>query len=125
MKALLLVLLLLLPTTLWAQGSHSKFVHTMIATNITLNGIDTAQSMYLFGKDPDRFHEANILLRPFQAKPEAFALVKVGTAVAVDWLLLRMDRKHPHSKTVKVASVILNLGTGFVVLSNSKFTRGN
>ena len=122
MKTFLLLLVLLLPSTVWAQEGHSRFLHAMIVTNVTLNGIDTAQSMYLFGKDPQRFREANPLLRPLQQNPEAFAVVKMGTAAAIDLFLLHMDRKHPHSKPLKIASVLLNLGTGFVVLSNRRYT---
>ncbi len=100
MKRLILVALLLvlfIPHGVTAQNLPDRVVHVAIGSALVAHGADIATSMYLRGSDPIHYREANPLLRPFQDTPIAFAVAKMGVAVAASAALLRIHHSHPRA----------------------------
>ena len=119
MKALLLTLLVLWPAAAQAQGADGWPTHVAIGAYMTLQGIDNSVTMYLVGARLAR--EVNPILAPFMNRPIAFGAVKMGTAAATSYLLLRMHRKHP-----KRAFWLAAAGSGLylgVVVHNARALR--
>ena len=117
----LLGLVMGLSTPASAQEAHPKLAHALLATSFVLHGMDNSVSMYRFGQDPQRFREANPLLRPLQNQPEAFGAVKMGMATGINWFLLEQHKKHPK---LVVASLIINNSLMLVVVGrNARVTR--
>lgn len=100
--------------------THSKLNHVLLATHMGLQGIDNGQSLYLFGKCGERFHEANPLLRPFQQNPTGFGGVKMGFGVTLTLGNMAAERKAPENKWVTIGLVAQNAVLAGVVLHNAQ-----
>lgn len=83
------------------------FLHAMLGGSFVLHGIDIAQSMYLIGRYPKLFSEANPLLRPFQDHPTAFGAVKMSFAVGVNGAIWSLHKDRP---TLSLLMLVVNNG---------------
>lgn len=89
-----------------------------LATQLTLQGIDLAQSMYVFGAGYG--HELNPALAPLQNNPVAFGGVKMGIAVGTGWAILELYKRHPHDKHPLLVLLAENAFYGYVIWSNNR-----
>jgi hypothetical protein len=76
--------------------------------------------MYRFGQNPQRFHEANPILRPLQDNPVLFSAAKMGLSTGVNWALLHHRQKHP--QMVKWILIAQNSMMIYVAIHNSQRT---
>ena len=70
-------------------------MHTLLGASFILHGADIAGSMYLIGKYPNKFHEQNPVLRPFQNHPTAFGAAKMGLAFGVNSIIITIHKEKP------------------------------
>lgn len=98
-----------------------KFSHAAIASSMIAHGADLSTSSWAFGKNPDKFKESNILLKPFSDDPIKLAVVKMGSATVINWILLKHHQKHP--KLVTVIGIAQTIGIGFVAYRNSQIIK--
>lgn len=70
-----------------------RSLHVSIGCSMIATGIDYGVTAYALGGG--HLREANVLLAPLSDKPVAFGAVKMGTAVATNYLLLRMHEAKP------------------------------
>lgn len=75
-----------------AQCPPSGWLHVALGASIIADGADLGTSAYAFGRG---FREANPLFSWADDKPVAFAVAKMGGAVATNYLFLRLHRTHP------------------------------
>lgn len=90
-----LLILLCFAAPVYAQpGTKMRHaLHISIGCSMIATGIDYGVTMFALGGG--KLREANSLLAPFSDNPAAFGAIKMGTAVGVNYLLLRMHEQHP------------------------------
>lgn len=96
-------------------------IHGLIGTSFILHGVDIAQSMYLIGRYPHLFHEANPVLRPYQDNPAAFGAVKMALAAGVNGAIWSIHKERP--KLAILMLVANNIGMAYVVHKNAQTGR--
>jgi hypothetical protein len=101
-----------------AQEWHPHLLHYSIAASMVAHSADVATSMYALGRDPQRYREANPILRPFADQPAAFGVVKMSMAVGVNYALLKMHAQHP--RLALVASIAQTVAVGYVAHRNAR-----
>jgi len=89
-----------------------------ISATAILQGADIAETMYLLGRYPGGFHEGNPLFRPLVTNPTGMAVVKMGTMVGVDWMLIKLHKKHP--KATMWVSLAWTGISAFAVIHNAR-----
>ena len=110
-KAALVLLLLLLPSSLFAQDRPFTFAKAAL---VTAAAADASTTMFLLGQQPQQFREGNPILRSFANKPLIFGAVQGGTTAALLIVLHRVHRTHPTLATV-LALGMASLETGLAV----------
>jgi hypothetical protein len=119
MKLLLVGLLLILSVS--SANAQSRVDTILNSGIIVLHSIDTAETMYMLGKYPELFREANPILRELQDRPTLFAITKAGMALGSNIAINRMTRNRPKTRwAIKVAQVGL---MSWVVIHNSRIKR--
>lgn len=90
-----LLILLCFAAPVYAQpGTKMRHaLHISIGCSMIATGIDYGVTMFALGGG--KLREANSLLAPFSDNPAAFGAIKMGTAVGVNYLLLRMHESKP------------------------------
>lgn len=112
------LLLLGRPAPAAAQEWHPTVLHVSLGALMVAHGADVSTSMFVFGRDPDNYYEANPILRPFTEKPIAFGAVKMGLAVAATYSLLKLHPKHP--RMALVVSVVQTVAVVYVAHRNAQ-----
>ena len=109
-------------TTGYAQSiSFEAAVNGSVAAHLVLQGSDVATTMFLVGRYPQQFREANPVLRPLVESPTAFGAVKMGLAVGSSWLFLKYRKAHP--KAVFFSSLATNALYVYVVAHNTRLVQ--
>lgn len=99
-----------------AFAQENKWVlHTAIASYMTLNGSDLAETMYVIGANRGR--EANPIFAPFSNRPILFGAAKIGIDTAVSYALIKYHERHPK---LALAGAILGIVVeSYVVVHNA------
>jgi len=110
-KTTLVLLLLLLPSSLFAQDKPFTVAKTAL---VAAAAADASTTMFLLGQQPEQFREGNPILRSFANKPLIFGAVQGGTTAALLIVLHRVHRTHPTLATV-LALGMASFETGLAV----------
>ena len=90
MIGILLALQLSVPLT-----DNENLIHIALAGVIIAHSADLSTTSWAIGRNPDKFREANPLMRPFADDPIKLAVVKMGTAGSINYMLFRLHKNHP------------------------------
>lgn len=93
LSVLVIVLLWAVPASAQPGARMRHALHVSIGCSMVATGIDYGVTMFALGGG--KLTEANTLLAPFSDNPAAFGAIKMGTAVGVNYLLLRMHESKP------------------------------
>lgn len=113
---LLSALLILLPSPVVAEPSKwmHHALHVSVGCSMLTSALDYGVTMHCLGARTCT--EANQLLAPFSNNPIAFGSIKMGTAVGVNYMLLRFHERKP--KTTLIFSLASCLGYGYITARN-------
>jgi hypothetical protein len=126
MKATVIVLLLAIalvaiamPAAAQSNASEtdSKWLHAAIAASIVAHGADLSTTSWALGKAGDRYHEANPVMKPFAGDPTTLAVAKMGSALAVNYALLKLHKRRP--KTILAIAVTQSIAIAYVAHRNA------
>lgn len=117
MKNLILIFILLIPTSIHAQELNDNWiVHTAIGTYMTLNGVDLSETMYLLGSKNGV--EANPVFAPWSNKPALFGAAKMSIDTLASYGIIAIHKDHP--KLALILSIIGISAEGWVSVHNYK-----
>ena len=106
-------------STIQLPEPHELLIHSAIGASIVAHATDISTTMYCRGAR--KCEEVNPALRWLQDEPIPFAVAKMGVAVGMNALLLKMHKKHP--KLVFGLTVAQTIGYGYISYHNSKSLR--
>ena len=103
-----------------ASAQEPRFLRvtqTAVGVSLVAHAVDLTTTAHLLACCGDRFQEANPLYRWAEDKPASMAIVKMGTAVAVNAAILQMTKTKPKT------ALILALGQ-MVLVSSAAWHNG-
>lgn len=77
-----------------------RLTQTAVGVSLVAHAVDLTTTAHLLACCGDRFSEANPLYRWAEDKPASMALVKMGTAVAINAGILKMAQTKPKTALV-------------------------